>query len=316
MGVAHVALDGRWVEVNDRLCQIVGYAREELQSKTFQDITYPADLANDLEYMRGLLAGEISSYTIDKRYLRKDGTVVWIGLTAALRRDAGGKPLYFISIIRDISARKEAQDHQAFLQHELAHRLKNQLAIIQAIAGQTARNAGSLKQFQEQFVQRLQGLAEGVNLLVDQGWTGAWLDVLVQRQLQAFIPGAARLISDGPSVTISPDSTQAIGLALHELATNAVKYGAWSNATGTVTVIWEIENEGTSTPQLIMTWQERGGPPMVPVARKGFGHVVIERMVAQKVNGTAELVFAPEGVCWTVKLTNAHFVHKKAVPAV
>ncbi len=109
VGAAHVAPDGRWLEVNQRLCEIVGYTREELLERTFQDITYAPDLDTDLELVREMLAGERSAYSMEKRYVRKDGTLVWIDLTVSLVRDDRGAPQYFISVVQDIAARKLAQ---------------------------------------------------------------------------------------------------------------------------------------------------------------------------------------------------------------
>lgn len=111
VGMAHVGLDGSWLVVNDRLCQIVGYAREELSTKTFQDITHPDDLEADLNYVRRLLAGEIKTYSMEKRYIRKDGSVVWINLTVSIARDpVQGQFRYFIAVIEDIDARKQAEE--------------------------------------------------------------------------------------------------------------------------------------------------------------------------------------------------------------
>jgi PAS domain S-box-containing protein len=109
VGIAHVAPDGRWVLVNTRLCAIVGYEREELLARRFQDITHPDDLPRDLEHVRRLLAGEITSYSLEKRYLRKDGSVVWINLTVALVRRDDGSPDYFVSVVEDITERKRAE---------------------------------------------------------------------------------------------------------------------------------------------------------------------------------------------------------------
>src|SRR5215471_6864538 len=110
VGIARVAPDGRWLEVNRRLCDIVGYDREELMTKTFGDITHPNDLESDWEQARRLLAGEIENYSMEKRYYRKDGSIVWINLTASLTREADGSPDYGIAIVEDISARKLAED--------------------------------------------------------------------------------------------------------------------------------------------------------------------------------------------------------------
>lgn len=109
VGVAHVATNGRWLEVNRRLADIVGYTREELLERTFQDITYPPDLETDLEFMRQMLGGQIATYSMEKRYVRKDDSLVWIELTVSLVRDAAGEPRYFISVVQDIDARKKAE---------------------------------------------------------------------------------------------------------------------------------------------------------------------------------------------------------------
>ena len=428
VGMARVALDGSWLEVNDQLCEITGYTRDELLAKTFQDITHPGDLEADLDYLRKLLAGEISRYSVDKRYIRKDGGIVWIALTVTVQRDALGVPLYFISIVRDITERKEAEealreseerfriitttaqegiwsldrdgkilfvnprmaellgahpeemigkpvnefcfpedhaamqeriaanlageriefefrfrrrdgaplyllaatsplhgsrgevigalggflnlaerkaaeDHQRFLMRELSHRSKNLLAIIQAMASQTARSATSLADFQERFSQRLQGIAASHDVLVSQNWAGAPLADLIRQHLDPFMEaGASRLRLEGPAVSLKPEAAQALGLAIHELATNSVKYGALSRPDGKVTVAWTFEEKGAEGRRLRLDWQERGGPRVAPPARKGFGHAVINRMVAQSLDGTVKLDFAPEGLSWSLSI--------------
>lgn len=111
VGIAHVAPDGGWLAVNGKLCEIVGYSREELLSKRFQDITHPDDLQKDLEHARQLLAGEIDEYSREKRYLRKDGSVVWIGLSVSLACDEEDRPGYFISVVEDITNRKRREEY-------------------------------------------------------------------------------------------------------------------------------------------------------------------------------------------------------------
>ena len=307
VGVAHVGLDGKFLMVNQRLCEILGYPREELQTRAFQDITHPDDLEADLENLGKLRAAEISSYTMDKRYVRKDGSIVWTGLTVSLQHDEIGSPDYFIKVVRDITERKAAQDHGQFLLRETAHRSKNQLAVVQSMMRQTAPNSTSLADFQQSFGSRIQGLAVSINMLVTENWTGAALGELVHRQLEAFGDGDARLECHGPKVTVSADAAQAIGLALHELATNSVKHGAWSDPAGVVSVSWLIESNGTEMPRLRLSWQERGGPVVTPPTRKGFGHMVIEHMVAQKLEATVEMAFASKGMCWTLAIPSTHF---------
>ena len=307
VGVAHVGLDGRWLEVNQTLCDFLGYSREELQTKTFQDITHPDDLNADPDHLHRLMADEIQKYGMDKRYIRKDGSSTWCGLTVALRRDTAGAPLYFIAIVRDITERKQAQDHLQFLLHEIAHRSKNQLAVIQSMERQTARSATSLADFQQRFEERIQGLAVSIDMLVAENWTGAALGELVRRQLEVIEAGDTRLECEGPDVTVGADAAQAIGLALHELATNSVKHGAWSAPAGIVTVSWLLERNGSETPRLRLRWQERGGPVVTPPTRKGFGHMVIDNMIAQKLDAVVDMAFDPQGLCWTVTIPSTNW---------
>ena len=307
VGMAHLDLGGRWLEVNQRLCDIVGYSSEELLALTFQDITHPDDLLADIENVRRLLAGEIASYSMDKRYIRKDRSVIWIGLTATVQRSADGTPQYFISVVRDISGRKKAEEHNAFLLRELAHRLKNQLSLIQAIAGQTVRNATSLEEFEQKFAARIQGLSAATGVLVAENWTGAPLDDLVRKQLELFTVNELRLNSSGPTIVLSADAAESIGLALHELGTNCVKHGAWSTPEGMVSVTWTLERDADKPPALRLRWQESGGPAVSPPKHKGFGHVVIERMVAQKLGGTVELAFDTHGFIWVLQVPSSQF---------
>ena len=121
VGISHVGTDGRFLRVNRRLCEKLGYTREELLERTFQEITHPADLPADLENVRRMLAGEIQAYSMEKRYIRKDGTAAWIALTVSLARDAEGRPKYFISVIEDIEPRRRAEEQEARLRNQLEH---------------------------------------------------------------------------------------------------------------------------------------------------------------------------------------------------
>ena len=286
---------------------MLGFTPAELQARTYKDITHPDDVPASVDSALQLMSGEIDKYSADKRYIRKDGSILWIGLTVALRRDQAGLPQYCIVIVRDITERKEAQEHQRFLMRELSHRTKNQLAVIQAIANQTARNANTVDEFRRNFSQRLQGLATSTDVLVHQNWTGAPLADLVRCQLEPFTASGAKLAAEGPQIPVSAEAAEAIGLALHELATYCAKYGAWSSPTGIVTVSWQLERDGTGAPQLRLSWRERGGPAVTPPSRKGVGQIVVEQMVAQKLGGTVELDFSPAGVSWTLILPATHF---------
>jgi two-component sensor histidine kinase len=258
-------------------------------------------LEDHRERVRKLLSGRIASFTSDVRCLRKDGAIVWVGLTMSLQRNEAGRGEFFIAILRDIGKRRAAEERQDFLLKELAHRMKNQLSVVQSLAAQTARNAASVEAFGQSFGSRLQGLAVAIDVLVARNWTSAPLETLLRAHAQAFLPTPERLVCDGPPVALAAEAAESLGLVIHELATNAVKYGAWSGPSGKVTVTWRptpAEDGGGLT----LEWVESGGPPVGPPRRKGFGSLLIERMAAQKLDAEVETDFAQEGFRWRVKL--------------
>jgi two-component sensor histidine kinase len=211
--------------------------------------------------------------------------------------------------LSDASAElKRRHEHAAFLLRELAHRSKNQLAVIKGMVLQTAREAKDVQQFAKQLNQRIQGLAQSQDLMVQQNWNGAWLSDLVNTHLELF--GAARRADiAGPPIFISADSAQNIGFALHELATNASKHGALSHPEGRLRVSWQGPENG----RLRMEWVEQDGPPVEAPLRRGFGYLVITQLVPQAVQGMAKLDFAPTGVRWELEFPASHVVKKDEV---
>jgi two-component sensor histidine kinase len=200
---------------------------------------------------------------------------------------------------------KRRHEHAAFLLRELAHRSKNQLAVIKGMVLQTARDAKDVHQFAKQLNQRIQGLAQSQDLMVEQNWHGAWLSDLVSTHLDLF--GAARRADiAGPPIFINAHAAQNIGFALHELATNAFKHGALSHPGGYLSVSWQrLEKE-----RLRMEWVEQDGPPVETPLRRGFGYLVITQLVPQAVQGTAKLDFGPTGVRWEIEFPTSHVVSK------
>lgn len=192
-----------------------------------------------------------------------------------------------------------AQKHQGFLLRELAHRLKNQLTVINSMARQTARSSDSTQAMSESLSRRIQGLAVGVDLLVSQNWREVPLEPLVRGQLAPFVPEDDRLRIDGPEVQLPPDLTQSVGLALHELATNALKYGAWSVPDGLVTCTWSLAEAGDGR-SLTFLWKESGGPPCTSSTRRGFGRVVIEQAAGRGEGASSLLTFEPDGLRWAM----------------
>ena len=200
---------------------------------------------------------------------------------------------------------KRRQEHSEFLMRELAHRSKNQLAVVKGMAIQTARQIASVEEFVEQFNQRIQGLAESQDLMVQQNWRGAWLRDLVSAHLRLF--GADfRAHIEGPALFLSPDAVQNIGFALHELATNACKHGAFTSPQGRVFVTWRVLKIDR---RILLEWVERDGPALQSPKHKGFGLVITE-LVAQALQGAAKLEFSPDGIRWQLEFPASHALNK------
>lgn len=223
---------------------------------------------------------------------RPDGSRVPVLCNIDPIRDGEGRIVGAVNVFLDISERKRQEAHTAILMSEVNHRAKNLLGLVQAIARQTA--ATNPKDFLERFTDRVQALSANQDLLVQNSWHGVDIDDLVRAQLSHFADlVGTRIELFGPKLRLTAAAAQAIGLALHELATNAGKYGALSNASGRVDIHWRIEGD-----RLHMRWAERGGPPVAPPPRKGFGTTVIDTMARLTVAGTVDLSYAPAGLTW------------------
>jgi PAS domain S-box-containing protein len=426
VGIALVALDGRFLMVNRRLSEIVGYSTQELEARTFHDITHADDLAADLAQRKRMLACGASSYSMEKRYIRKDGRPIWVNLTvgkvlkpdgsldyfitmvediakrkeaetslkeseAALREreaelqlaqdaanlgrwawdlrngelswtdrckvvfglpldadvtyemflaalhpedrarvDAGvkaaiqtqtdydvemravwpdgsvhwiaskgrvyfdaGAPSRMVGVAFDITARKKAEEMMSYALREVDHRSKNLLTVVHAILRQTARTA-TPADFAELVSERIRGLAASYDLLTGNAWNGVALLDLARSQLAHFKDAlGSRVTLNGPAIELKASAAQAIGMAIHELATNAAKYGALSDDAGCVIVEWSLEQG-----RFIMSWVEREGPEVAAPARKGFGQTVLVRMAQDALGAEVSLDYRPPGAEW------------------
>jgi len=419
VGIAHVSSDFRWLRANKALCRILGWPIDELLTKSLRDISHPDDLEVDLAYVEQIRAGKIDSYDMDKRYLRKDGAIVWGRLTVGCVRRSDGSIDYFVAVVEDITARKRAEeelvkseerfrssilrspvpailyddrqqilatseswlkeagvvsaaefqrvenwtkyffgersdemlelsretiatepdgrtdelvvnvgsekriwnfvtsglgaqsdgrrhfvvmaedvtDRRAYeeriqlLMREAYHRTNNILSLVQAIARQTA--ASDMQDFIGRFTERIQALAANQDLLVRHEWRRIDVKDLVRNQLGHFADLiGTRINFAGPKLLLNATAAQAIGLALHELATNSGKYGALSTDIGRVDVSWNLDND-TYT----MGWIERNGPSVQPPERRGFGSTFIESIV-KNLHGEVRLDYAPSGLEW------------------
>lgn len=196
----------------------------------------------------------------------------------------------------DVTERKEGEAHLRLLLRELTHRSKNLLAVIQAMARQTANHAGSIDAFLAQFGSRLQALAASHDLLVRESWYGASLGELIRSQLSNYLDGAAVQVTiEGPAIALKPEAAQNLGLALHELAINAAKFGALSVPTGRISITW-TKRESTADHAVELDWREELGPKVKVRRKKGFGSMVIERNLARALDAEVNMDFDPGGL--------------------
>jgi PAS domain S-box-containing protein len=271
---------------------------EPIANDVVRAVRHPDDAARVRDGFRGALARGVDSYEVEYRIIRpSDGELRWIFGRGRVVRDGGGKPVRYSGVDIDITERKRAEEHVRLLMSELNHRANNLLTVVQALAHQTADSADA-KAFAKRLSQRVAGLAASNSLLISGKWQGVELATLVRSQLALFVVDLdRRVVLTGPSLRLMPAAAQAVGMALHELATNAVKHGALAGGDGRIRVDWSVE-ERAGHAAFSMAWLEEGGPPVAKPVRSGFGRTVIERMIAQALEGAATLDFAPGGVAW------------------
>jgi PAS domain S-box-containing protein len=299
-GIAEVDENGRFLHVNEAFCQISGYGRDELLERRFFDLTHPDDLGEERRQYGRQVKGEIDRYATEKRYVRSDGQVIWVEVASSTVREAGGRFGYGIRMVQDITARKEAENRQKLLVDELNHRVKNTLATVQALATQTARRCGSAAEFRARFEPRLLALSAAHDRLTRRNWEGASLREIAREELGAHAAPGRTLTQKGPDVLLSPRASLSLSMALHELATNAVKHGALSVPSGKVELSWEVErDEGPFPCAVRLSWRESGGPPPRADITKGFGSRLL-RVTAEELKGSMESDFPPEGYRWSL----------------
>jgi PAS domain S-box-containing protein len=275
----------------------------------WQDLIHPDDMASTREaWEKAQLGGQ--TYEMEHRLMRADGIYAWHLSRALPMRDANGSVTKWYGTATDIDESKQRESYVRVLMGEIAHRSKNMIAVIQAIARQTATTSDGLKEFNEKFSARLQSLAGSQDLLIAQDGTGVYLNDLVNLQLGHFAGLiGTRIFVEGCPIRLEATAAQAIGMALHELSTNAAKYGALSRDEGEIDFRWKIE-KAENGEKLSMTWTETGGPKVVPPTRTGLGSMIIQRLAGDRISGTAELQYLPAGIVWHCEADVASIVVK------
>ncbi len=290
--------------------RLFGYSAEEAVGQSILMLIPPNLASEEAEIIARIKSGErLESYDTIRR--RKDGTLIPVSLTISPIKDAEGRIVGASKIARDISAARDAEQRIRLLLREVNHRVKNQFSVILSIIRETSNRARSPEEFETEVRERIMALSRSHDLLVSSDWAGAGLFELAQEHLAIF--GSPEQVNlSGPLVMLKPNAVQNLGMAMHELGTNAAKYGALSGKTGTVDVHWEVR-PSTEGRRLILTWEERfaGSPepaPAEPSHRRGFGSVVLERVVPLSLNGEVELKRENGHVLWRLNVPAAEVI--------
>jgi two-component system CheB/CheR fusion protein len=281
-------LDGIITSWNGAAARIFGYAPEEIIGRHITTII-PPDLRSEEEMIISRLRQGERIDHFDTVRLRKDGTLVHLSITVSPIRDSTGRIVGASKVARDVTDRKRYEELQQTLFDELNHRVKNTLATVQALAMQSLKGERTLDQAREIFQGRLLALSATHDHLSQNSWQSARLDEVMDGTLRSF---GERVTREGPAVRLNSREAISWGMLVHELATNAAKYGSLSQPNGKVAVIWRMSPHKN----LEFEWSETGGPPAVAPKRNGFGTTFVERAVAGDLGGKAQFDYRPEGL--------------------
>ncbi|VXD02223.1 PAS domain-containing protein [Sphingomonas sp. 8AM] len=303
LGTWTVALPEVSLTVSAAYLDNLGRPADEVSTFSFADFEqslHPEDYQRVCAALTDTIDHDLP-YDIEYRVLTPAGEQRWIHAQGALQRRADGTPLALSGFSANISVRKFAEEHRGILARELTHRVKNTLATVGAVVSQTLRDASSLAEGRRAVAGRIASLGTAHELLVRDEVEGAAISEIVERVLAPFIDaGGQRFAIAGPAVRLSPEITLALSMALHELATNAIKYGALSVPEGSVQISWALAGSAAER-RFRFAWIERNGPLVVPPTRVGFGTRMIERVLAGRVSGTAAMRYPPEGARFEIE---------------
>jgi PAS domain S-box-containing protein len=269
----------------------------EIDYETYLDRLHPEDRERARGVYDAALASGAGGYRMEHRVLLPDGTVRWVLGCARILRNRMGAPVRLFGSVLDITARKRTEEHLQSMVHELNHRVKNSMSVVQAIAARTLRNSPTTAHAAENLGSRLLALARTHDLLTAESWVGAGLAEVVSKSLSPIGAEPPRLVAAGPPVRLHSSAALTLSLVFHELGTNAVKYGALSVEMGRVELDWSIE----AGQRLRLSWRERGGPRVTPPTRRGFGSQMIERGLAVEFGAEVTVDYAPEGLVCTIE---------------
>jgi PAS domain S-box-containing protein len=301
-GIITIDRSGTIKTLNPAAANLFGYSPEEVIGRNVKMLMpelycpeHDADRVNQLETGQAKMIGPCGGELTGKR---KDGSAVPIELAIG-EVDVAGRKIY-TGIVRDITERKRAEEHQAVLVAELDHRVKNILAQVAVVASSTRQGSRSIDEFLQSLDGRIQSMAAAHSLLSKSGWQSVGLNTLVRNQLAPYTTGANVTIS-GTDIALPPAKIQALARVLHELTTNAAKYGALSIPGGQVLVSWDCKPDRKAT-NLILIWRECGGPPVTSEVQSSYGVDLIRNLIPHEIGGMVDLVFPVEGVSCKIEV--------------
>ncbi|HEY1930164.1 MAG TPA: HWE histidine kinase domain-containing protein [Caulobacteraceae bacterium] len=286
--------DGQLVFINESMAEALGRPRADLLGLGWMDSIDPDDRMR-LDVVRAHARENAAPVQYEGRFRRPDGGLRIIQLYGRPRFDRMGRFCGHVGIATDVTEVRAAENQQRLLINELNHRVKNALAIVQALVRQTLREQKASPELAQAIEGRIFALAAAHDVLTRQRWVGAEMGALAKEATKPYSEYGAFGFS-GPTVTIAPKSAIALSMALHELATNAIKYGALSSPTGQVAVSW-----GCADGAIKLEWRESGGPPVAPPEQKGFGSRLLGRVLEGELGGPAELDYAPTGLVCRIR---------------
>lgn len=294
-GIWLIGADARTQFVNAHMAAMLGYTPAEMIGRSAMEFIFPEDEPNHRERVGRNLAGEFERFEI--RFRDKDGAAIPVLASTSALRNELGQVSGALGMFSDISEKQRLEERQSLLMRELQHRVKNTLSTVQSLMNSTARNATTVQKFKDSLTHRIMSLAKTHTLLFDNEMAGVQLRDILRSELEPYDDQTGtRVILTGPDLDVPPHLTLAVGMAVHELTTNAAKYGALSSPRGRVHVIWSLPAADGEESKIRFEWLEQGGPPVSVPDRKGFGTTLLERVLSRQLGGDVEMVFAPKGL--------------------
>jgi PAS domain S-box-containing protein len=287
-----------YIQWNEAVQTLFGYAPEEVgaSGQWWKEHIHPEHRKHVVQDIHAVIDGKEAHWSAEYRFQKADGTNAAIFDRGYVLRDETGRAVRMIGAMLDITERKRLEEQQVLVSRELHHRVKNTLATVQAVISSTARHAQTISEFRHAVTERITSLAKTHTLLIETNHDGASLRDILMSELEPYADATRQRVRlNGPEIHLSSEMAVAFGMAVHELTTNAAKYGAFSLPTGCVRVDWDLE-EQDGEQRLLLEWQEQDGPLVTEPDRQGFGSVLLQRALGRQLGGNVEMTFVPSGL--------------------